>query len=637
MSATILTWLLLNAILAALLAVPAALASRFLPSRPGLAHGLWLLVLLKLVTPPCVEVPVGWTSPPPAVVAEPTCPLTLPAGQDPEPAEVPVVVSEPVEVPPAPLDWRPGVVALWLGGAAVVWTLAAVRLRSLTRIVGDLPRAADIQDRVTLLCDRHRLARVPEVRLVPCVLPPLLLALIGRPRLLIPADLWQRLDANQRDALLLHELAHLARGDGRARWLELLAVGLYWWHPLAWWAGRALRDAEEACCDAWVLAAQPGVAAAYAGALVETVAFLSGAVASLPLGASGAAPVRSLYRRLTMILHGSSSRRLSRPVYGVLLVMGALVLPLVPTLAADKHVAKPQTVEQVIAQSPSCKACHSPSAPTKGETKDDAKLHDQIVRLLTELSTQRSKVETIEKELQGALQRFEDTTGKKPAGSDDRLDDLEKRLEGILKELRDLRGTRKPPAGKKPASLSVEPTYMNTRTFQIPIQVSPEKRTDGMQVALYLSKNGGNTYWLHHTVAEAAKSFSFVAPSDGWYYFRVESYTKDQTPFKQLDGPTNSAMAVIIDTVRPELRVSVANEGDNLTIDWHVIDENPDLQSLKLDYRKKDTDEWIPLVALPKKDRGAIRAGMPKESAQLRIRVKDLAGNEGEMVVPIKR
>ena len=30
--------------------------------RPALAHALWLLVLLKLVTPPLVRVPVPWPS-----------------------------------------------------------------------------------------------------------------------------------------------------------------------------------------------------------------------------------------------------------------------------------------------------------------------------------------------------------------------------------------------------------------------------------------------------------------------------------------------------------------------------------------------------------------------------------------------
>ena len=48
-----------NILIAAVLAVPAALASGW-GRRPALTHGLWLLVLLKLVTPPLIHVPIPW-------------------------------------------------------------------------------------------------------------------------------------------------------------------------------------------------------------------------------------------------------------------------------------------------------------------------------------------------------------------------------------------------------------------------------------------------------------------------------------------------------------------------------------------------------------------------------------------------
>src|SRR6516165_5417908 len=48
-----------NAVLAGLLALVAAVVSR-VARRPALAHSLWLLVLLKLVTPPLLRVPLPW-------------------------------------------------------------------------------------------------------------------------------------------------------------------------------------------------------------------------------------------------------------------------------------------------------------------------------------------------------------------------------------------------------------------------------------------------------------------------------------------------------------------------------------------------------------------------------------------------
>src|SRR5262249_19110720 len=116
---------------------------------------------------------------------------------------------------------------------------------------------------------------------------PMLWTLARTPRLLIPVSLWQRLSEEQRRTLLVHELAHLRRRDHWIRLLELLVLGLYWWHPVVWWARRALREVEEQCCDAWVVWALPADAPAYASALVETVAFLSQARPALPVMASG--------------------------------------------------------------------------------------------------------------------------------------------------------------------------------------------------------------------------------------------------------------------------------------------------------------------------------------------------------------
>src|SRR5262249_8805325 len=49
-----------NAVMATLLAVLAAVVSQ-LCRRPALVHSLWLLVLLKLITPPLLPVPVPWS------------------------------------------------------------------------------------------------------------------------------------------------------------------------------------------------------------------------------------------------------------------------------------------------------------------------------------------------------------------------------------------------------------------------------------------------------------------------------------------------------------------------------------------------------------------------------------------------
>jgi hypothetical protein len=102
---------------------------------------------------------------------------------------------------------------------------------------------------------------------------------------------------------------------------------------VAWWARRELREAEEECCDAWVVWALPAAAPAYAAALVETAAFLSRARAALPLAASGIGPAQSLKRRVTMILRDTPPRSLSVPGLLAVLAAAALLLPLLPSWA----------------------------------------------------------------------------------------------------------------------------------------------------------------------------------------------------------------------------------------------------------------------------------------------------------------
>lgn len=98
------------------------------------------------------------------------------------------------------------------------------------------------------------------------------------PRLIFPDALWGRLDPEQRDALLAHELAHLKRRDHWVRLLEIVVTGLYWWNPLVWWARCAVREAEERCCDAWVVRAFPDRTFKYASAIIETLDCLADAL-----------------------------------------------------------------------------------------------------------------------------------------------------------------------------------------------------------------------------------------------------------------------------------------------------------------------------------------------------------------------
>ena len=182
-----------------------------------------------------------------------------------------------------------------------------------------------------LVAEAERIAgsigvRAPELLVVPELGTPMLWCL-GRPRLLLPAPLIKTLDRDRWRGILVHELAHLRRGDHWVSRLELAAGLLWWWNPL-YWLTRARLDAEaELACDAWVVWTLPKDRLAYAETLFDIGSALSRSGSPAPaLGVAGSG--RFLERRLTMILHERVPCRLS-PL--ALLVAALLVLFALPS------------------------------------------------------------------------------------------------------------------------------------------------------------------------------------------------------------------------------------------------------------------------------------------------------------------
>jgi beta-lactamase regulating signal transducer with metallopeptidase domain len=228
--------------------------------------------------------------------------------------------------------WPAAVAGAWASGTVVhLFRVAAsvARLRRLTRRAS--PVDANTLARARELARQLGLRRCPRVLYVDGPISPMLCAIGVSPRLLLPAELWFRLDAGQRDTVLTHELAHLKRGDHWVRALEVLVAAIYWWHPAVWWARRALREATEQCCDAWVLWALPRSAASYATALIEAIDFISTARPAVPALASGMGQFTDLKRRLVMIKRGNAGKALTWPAFGAVCMLGGLVLPLAPS------------------------------------------------------------------------------------------------------------------------------------------------------------------------------------------------------------------------------------------------------------------------------------------------------------------
>ena len=251
----------------------------------------------------------------------------------------------------AQVDWFPVLLPwlglAWMSGTAATLALAALRIARFHRLLAAAqPACQELQEQTRELAARMGLKRTPRVFWIEARLTPMLWAVACRPRLIIPTELWKSLDQDQQSMLLVHELAHLKRGDHLLRLFELGVTALYWWLPVVWWARFALHDAEEQCCDAWVVWAFPKKARAYAETLLETVDFLHSSGSPEPLLASSFGKVHHLRRRLTMIMLGTTPRHLSRGSALGALALAALTLPLTPSWAQkpEEHIQEIVTI-----------------------------------------------------------------------------------------------------------------------------------------------------------------------------------------------------------------------------------------------------------------------------------------------------
>jgi hypothetical protein len=231
---------------------------------------------------------------------------------------------------------------VWMIGCAaygLAILIAAARLRWLIR--RSLPAAEPVRRRVADLARRMGLRKPPSVAFIHGAISPMLCAIVGSPRILLPLPLWVKLTDEQRETVLAHELAHLRRRDHWTTVLELIVSVLYWWHPVVWWARHELREATEQCCDAWVVWSMPRRASSYASALIEAVEFISTARPGVPALASQMGQFADLKRRLVMIKQGNVRRALSRPALVVICGAAGLLLPLAPSFGDDAVPAIP--------------------------------------------------------------------------------------------------------------------------------------------------------------------------------------------------------------------------------------------------------------------------------------------------------
>ncbi len=294
---------------------------------PQLRYALWSLILVKLLLPPTWSLPssivpelqpgvaqvLRWmSSDKPALISD--CGLRIAdsninagpqirtidlaaVGDQPLIADEDTVVADATpttnpqsEIRNPQFHWQFYALAIWFSGTLTLGTGFFLRLH---RVAGrhayeaagaSLPPS--FYNHLADCSKRLGLRRIPRVIVTERLTSPAVFGVFS-PVLLVPKGYLSKLSRQDTEHVLLHELAHIKRGDLAMHSLYLLLQVVYWYQPLLWLVRRHLHHLRELSCDGTVAELLRERTPAYRQTLLETARRMLAASVEPGLGLLG--------------------------------------------------------------------------------------------------------------------------------------------------------------------------------------------------------------------------------------------------------------------------------------------------------------------------------------------------------------
>lgn len=282
----------------------------------GVRHTVWVIAIAAVLAIPFVR-----PNPPTVSVRVPrpvySAVTRLVTSAQSTPTTVEAADAEVTATPP--MTWASWLVLAWaigagilllrLGGATFVLWRTARKSEPLNQgewlvLVQSTARELGIRRPVTVLMSPGNSAPVTWGAVYPQVMLP---------------DSAQSWTPERRHAVLVHELAHVARMDTTTQLLAQIACAVGWFHPLVWYAAHQLRIERERACDDVVLR-RGTLASSYAQDLVDLAQSLD--PARVPALAAVSIDKRSQFEARVQSILDAKARR--TPSGKPTLILGAL-------------------------------------------------------------------------------------------------------------------------------------------------------------------------------------------------------------------------------------------------------------------------------------------------------------------------
>ena len=268
--------------------------------RAVFRYCVWMLVLVKLLLPPSLCLPTGigyWcdldlglpidqVSPASSFRENP--PISVPFLADAHkgyPAGPAAGTSEGLASLSAPnlldgstqttapeasaLEWEGLILLAWLLGLVALSLFLWRRYRVVRNLLAESEVVqAPLADLLEQCCQQVGMSRLIELRVTRLLASPAVCGL-SRPVILMPVMLQESLSGEKLKAVLMHELAHVQRGDLWINFLQTMLQLAYFYNPLLWFANAIIRDIREKAVDETVLARLGGDPSRYTHALLD--------------------------------------------------------------------------------------------------------------------------------------------------------------------------------------------------------------------------------------------------------------------------------------------------------------------------------------------------------------------------------
>ncbi|MHC4736735.1 MAG: M56 family metallopeptidase, partial [Planctomycetota bacterium] len=237
-----------------------------------------------------------------------------------------------VEASPAttPVSWQG---FAFLGWLTVVTAMLLLLIRRMFFVRGLLAKSMNPSDSMVDTLERCRkqmgVHRPIFLRLSRVAASPSVCGLF-RPTILIPQNLLRKLKREELRSILLHEMAHIKRGDLWVSLFQTILQIVYFFNPLLWVANVIIRKVREQAVDEMVLVAMGEKAEDYPQSLlnISRMTFSRPALNLRLIGVSESK--KALERRIIKMLNRPVPKSSKLGYLGLIaiVVIGAVILPM---------------------------------------------------------------------------------------------------------------------------------------------------------------------------------------------------------------------------------------------------------------------------------------------------------------------